>query len=122
MSKNLIFFKFWEVLIKLKFYVRLKDQVLGIKDQNRENLIMTASQEELNSDSYGHMLVYRTNNIIFGTLGYQINPPSCLAGCCNGCCSGGCCTGCCDGCCKDCCCSCKGGCCSECCTCCQGCS
>lgn len=96
-------------------------QVLGIKDQNQENLIMTASQEELNCDSYGYMLVYRTNNIIFGTLGYQINPPSCLAGCCNGCCSGGCCTGCCDGCCKDCCCSCKGGCCSECCTCCQGC-
>ena len=104
-------------------------QVLGIKDQNQENLIMTASQEELNSDSYGHMLVYRTNNIIFGTLGYQINPSSCLAGCCNGfcsgCCSGGCSggcfTGCCDGCCKDCFCSCKGGCCSQYCKCCQGC-
>ena len=104
-------------------------QVLGIKEQNQENLIMTASQEELNRDSYGHMLVYRSNNIIFGTLGYQINPSSCLAGCCNGCCSGccsggcsgGCFTGCCDGCCKDCFCSCKGGCCSQYCKCCQGC-
>ena len=36
---------------------------------------MTASQEQIECQSRGYMLVYRSfNNIIFGALGYQLNP------------------------------------------------
>ena len=107
-------------------------QVIGINEQGQENLLMTASQEELQSDSQGYMLVYKSpDNVIFGTLGYQYNPKSQCCGCnCAGCCVGcggcegcckkqepccSCCTGCCS-CCEDCCKNggcCKGGCCTE---------
>lgn len=33
-------------------------QVIGINDRGEEHLLMTASQEALQSDSYGYMLVY----------------------------------------------------------------
>ena len=101
-------------------------RVLGINEQGEDNLLMTASQEEVHCDSRGYMLVYRANNIIFGTLGYQINPrydtctccegpgcecTCCLCNCCTNCCKGGgCCLG---GCCVEqgCCCCCEDGCC-----------
>ena len=114
-------------------------QIIGINDQGEEQLIMTASQEEIKLCSSGYMLVYKSNNVIFGTLGYQINPSndccsckcSCILGCCTGCCSGccesqGCCTccTCCSNCCNNggcflggccneqgCCCMCEDGCC-----------
>ena len=102
-------------------------QVIGINNKDEENLIMTASQEELHSNSYGYMLVYKYNNIIFGTLGYQINYKEkceCFKGCCTcsckkcniccldcyemgGCCKGGCCTE------QGCCCFCEDGCCID---------
>ena len=110
-------------------------QVIGINDQGEENLIMTASQEALQCDTSGYMLVYKTNNVIIGTLGYQLNP-TCFCGCickCSCCeCKGGCCEkkGCCADCCQCCqCCTdccqnggcCRGGCCTEqgCCCCCE---
>lgn len=102
-------------------------QVIGINDQGEENPLMTASQEELKCNSTGYMLVYRMNNVIFGTLGYQINPFNdccscgcelckcdCICSCCKcektQCCCG--CCSCCDDCCKNggCC---LGGCCIE---------
>lgn len=49
-------------------------QVYGINHIGEENLIMTASQEELHHNSSGYMLVYKSNNAIFASLGYQINP------------------------------------------------
>ena len=85
-------------------------QVIGINDQGEENLIMTASQEALQSDSSGYMLVYKSNNVIFGSLGYQYNPIHFDNGCCTGCCTCDCCTGCCTGCCSGCCKGCTGCC------------
>ena len=119
-------------------------KVFGINSDGEDNLIMTASQEELYSNSYGYMLVYKSNNFILGTLGYQFNHKnncncfkccndislkkffgSCknCQCCCNecdqngGCCVGGCCTeqGC-FCCCEDGCCI--GGCCNFCSCCC----
>ena len=74
-------------------------QVIGINDKGEENLIMTASQEALLSSSFGYMLVYKSNNVIFGTLGYQNNPLNRCCGC--DCCGCDCCTICCAGCCQD---------------------
>ena len=39
-------------------------KVFGINSEGEDNLIMTASQEELYSNSYGYMLVYKSNNFI----------------------------------------------------------
>ena len=55
-------------------------QVLGINENNEENQIMTASQEKLFCNSLGYMLVYKVNDVIFGTLGYQKNT-NCSCGC-----------------------------------------
>ena len=55
-------------------------QVLGINEKSEENLIMTASQEKLFCNSLGYMLVYKVNNVIFGSLGYQKNN-NCSCGC-----------------------------------------
>ena len=85
-------------------------QVIGINERGEEHLLMTASQEALQCDSYGYMLVYKSNDVIFGTLGYQYNPiNNCNCCCCDcSCCGSGCCEGCCkceskkccEGCCK----------------------
>ena len=48
-------------------------EVIGINEKGEENIIMTASREQLQSDSFGYMLVYKSNNVIFGSLGYQYN-------------------------------------------------
>ena len=72
---------------------------------------MTASQEALQCVTSGYMLVYKTNNVIIGSLGYQSNL-ACPCGC--SCCGCSCC--CCDGCCKSKCC------CSDCCQCCLCCN
>lgn len=71
-------------------------QVIGISEKGEENLLMTASQEEMKCDSFGYMLVYRSNGVIFGALGYQVNPINdcCNCGSCNFC--SGFCTGCCE--------------------------
>ena len=45
-------------------------QVIGINEKGREYLIMTASQEALQCVTSGYMLVYKTNNVIIGSLGY----------------------------------------------------
>lgn len=73
-------------------------EVIGINSSSEENLIMTASQDELVCDSQGYMLIYKSNNnVIFGALGYQFNPYStCSCGPCNCDCS---CKGCCANCC-----------------------
>ena len=82
-------------------------QVIGINERGEEHLLMTASQEALQCDSYGYMLVYKSNDVIFGTLGYQFNQINncnccccdcscCDCSCCDcSCCGGGCCGGCC---------------------------
>ena len=83
-------------------------EVFGINQNGEEILLMTASQEQIECQSRGYMLVYRSfNNIIFGALGYQLNPIHIPFNCCD------CCKGCCSGCCKCdcCCCCCNGGCC-----------
>ena len=107
--------------------------VLGINEKGEENILMTASHEEVKCNSRGYMLVYKANDIIFGALGYQLNPICCNMTCCDDCCicrctcclcctnccqGGGCCLG---GCCTDqgCCCCCDepccvGGCCTFC--------
>ena len=110
-------------------------QVIGINSKNEEKLIMTASQEDLHDNSYGFMLVYKYNNLILGTLGYQNNFKKnceCFKNCCKfncknfnicccndclemgGCCKGGCCTE------QGCCCFCEDGCCID--GCCQYCN
>ena len=108
-------------------------RVFGVNENEKECLLMTASQEEIQCDSKGYMLIYRANNIIFGTLGYQYNPKcTCCEGCCEGscccfecicckctCCLCTCCTNCCKGggcclggcCAQGCCCCCDDGCC-----------
>ena len=85
------------------------NEVFGINQNGEEILLMTARQEQIECQSRGYMLVYRSfNNIIFGALGYQLNPIHIPFNCCD------CCKGCCSGCCKCdciCCCCCNGGCC-----------
>ena len=72
-------------------------QVIGINGKGEEHLLMTASQEAIQCDSSGYMLVYKSNDVIFGSLGYQYNP---IHNCnCCGCDFNGCCAGCC-GCCR----------------------
>ena len=84
-------------------YSARSHQVIGINGKGEEHLLMTASQEAIQCDSSGYMLVYKSNDVIFGSLGYQYNPiHNCnCCGCdCNGCCAGCCarfCPGCCDG-------------------------
>ena len=63
-------------------------QVIGINEKGREYLIMTASQEALQCVTSGYMLVYKTNNVIIGSLGYQLNtfcPCGCSCSCCSCC-------------------------------------
>ena len=69
-------------------------EVIGINKKGEEHLIMTASQEDFESESYGYMLVFKSKGVIFGSLGYQINPIYVKASpCCE--CKGGCSCSCC---------------------------
>ena len=103
-------------------------KVIGINEQGEENIIMTASQEQINCFSEGYMLVYRINETVIGALGYQYNRDCCDGCSCGGCfCGGG--GGCCENCCEckcnccDCsnCCKCDDCCCCELCKCCNDC-
>ena len=104
-------------------------KVIGINEQGEENLIMTASQEEMQCTSDGYMLIYRTNDTVIAALGYQFNRYCCGGTCCSccggdgNCCECNCCdcSHCCDcsNCCKcdDCCCCKLCRCCEKCCKC-----